>query len=141
MSSKPTDTDDVEKRNDGQPPYEATDKQRKREADTLRELADELCDDLHDFADDVEANEGDPETYYGIVASIGSLHPAIEAAAESGAWLDAHEPEARAICCAFEGVHHASHDHLRSAAVMSLSSAAEYAELARDAADDERTDD
>jgi len=132
MSSKPTDTDDVEKRNDEQPPYQATDKQRVREADTLRELADELRDDLHDFADAVEANEGDPETYYGIVASIGSLHPAIEGAAESGAWLDAHEPKARAICCAFEGVHHSSHDHLRSAAVMSLSAAAEYAEEARE---------
>src|SRR6056297_1383907 len=109
MSSKPTDTDDVEKRNDEQPPYDATDEQREREADTLRELADELNDDLHDFADAVEANDGDPESYFAIVASIGSLHPALEAAAESGAWLDAHEPAARAICSAFEGVHHAAH--------------------------------
>jgi len=131
MSSNHTDNGDDEKDSD-EPPYEATDAQREREAETLRELADELRDDLHDFADAVEANEGDPETYYSIVASIGSLHPALEGAAESGGRLDAYEPEARAICCAFEGVHHASHDHLRSAAVMSLSSAAEYAEQARE---------
>jgi len=113
-------------------PYRATDEQREREAETLRELADELNDDLHAFADAVEANDGDPETYFAIVASIGSLHPALEGAAESGAWLDAHEPKARAICSAFEGAHFATRDHTVSTALMSLSAAAEYAEQARD---------
>jgi len=131
MSSKPTDTDDVEKRNDEQPPYEASDEQREREAETLRELADDLHDDLHAFAAAVEADAGDPETYFALVASMGSLHPALEAAAESGAWLDAHEPRPRAICAAFEGVHHASRERTLSPALMSLSTAAEYVEAAR----------
>jgi len=114
------------------PPYDATDEQREREADTLRQLADDLNDDLHEFADAVEANDGDPETYYSIVASIGSLHPALEGAAECGGRLDAYDPAARAICAAFEGVHHATRERTLSAALMALSSAAEYAEQARD---------
>ena len=134
MSSKTTDTDDAEKDTDA-PPYDASDAQRERTADTLRQLADELNDDVHDFADAVEANDGDPETYFAIVASIGSLHPALEGAAESGAWLDAHEPAARAIWSAFEGVHHASREHTLSDALMALSMAAEYAEQARDDAE------
>ena len=131
MSSNPTDTDDVEKRNDEQPPYDASDEQREREAETLRQLADDLNDDLHEFADAVEANDGDPETYFAIVASIGSLHPALEGAAESGAWLDAHDPAARAICSAFEGVHHATRENSLSPALMAFTTAAEYAEQAR----------
>ena len=114
------------------PPYDATDEQREREADTLRQLADDLNDDLHDFADAVEANDGDPETYYAIVASIGSLHPALEGAAESGGWLDAHEPAARAIWSAFEGVHHATRENSLSPALMAFTMAGEYAEQARD---------
>ena len=135
MSSNPTDTDDVEKRNDEQPPYDASDEQREREAETLRQLADDLNDDLHEFADAVEANDGDPETYFAIVASIGSLHPALEGAEGGGGRLDAYDPAARAICSAFEGVHHASREHTLSDALMALSMAAEYAEQARDDAE------
>jgi hypothetical protein len=99
-------------------------------AQTVREIADELHGQLHAFADAVAAGDVDEQMTVDVFQALAELHPAVEDAAATADAIDDESDRFRAMDEARRTVHHLATER-DSPAVMAASSAADYAELAK----------
>jgi len=123
-----------------------------REIDNLRAAGEKLRSDFNDLADALESGDADVKDVTSTIAALSFAYVDIEDAAHSAGVIDSGADEWRAVNQAREVLCHAPHAiSLRgrddvisptpagrwSGAIESAASSAEYAELARDASDDD----
>jgi len=104
--------------------------QNAEHAQTVREMAAELHTQLDDFADAVAADDVDEQMTVDVFQTMAELHPAVEDAAATADAIDDESDRFRAMDEARRTVHHLATER-DSPAVMAASSAADYAEQAK----------